>query len=94
MVLRHLLILFNLPIPYLKTILKLLIPLASALTLFAAATGLLNANAVMLHSMAEERLFVGWPLLAKMTSWYRPWVTIISQGVLAFLIATLLPSFQ
>ena len=27
-----------------------------------------------------------------MTSWYRPWVTILLQGIVVFLIATLLPS--
>ena len=69
----------TLPIPYLKTLLKLLIPAASAITLFAAANGLLNANAVMLHSMAEYKLFHGWQSLIKMTSWYRPWVTILLQ---------------
>ena len=57
MELQHLLILLTLPIPYLKNLLKLLIPIASAITLFAAANGLMNANAVMMHSMAEERLF-------------------------------------
>ncbi len=84
----------NLPIPYLKSLLKTLIPLASAITLFAAANGLLNANAVMMHAMAEERLFKFWPILAQMTSWYRPWVTIHIQGLVVFLIATLLPSIS
>lgn len=84
----------NLPIPYLKSLLKLLIPLASAITLFAAANGLLNANAVMVHSMAEERLFRFWPILTKMTSWYRPWVTIVLQGIIVFIIACLLPSIK
>lgn len=84
----------TLPIPYLKSLLKLLIPIASGITLFAAANGLLNANAVMLHSMAEERLFIGWPILAQMTSWYRPWVTILLQGVIVFCIAMLLPTIS
>ena len=82
----------KLPVPYLKSLLKFFIPLASAITLFAAANGLLNANAVMMHSMAEERLLKFWPTLTQMTSWYRPWVTILIQGIVVFLIATLLPS--
>ncbi len=84
----------SLPIPYLKSILKLLIPLASGITLFAAANGLMNANSVMIHAMAEERLFRFSPFLASMTSWYRPWVTILLQGIVVFLIATLLPSIS
>ncbi len=81
----------NLPIPYLKSLLSLLIPVASAITLVAATNALINSNAVMLHSMAQERLFHGWPLLAKMTSWCRPWVTIVLQAIASFLIATLIP---
>lgn len=84
----------TLPIPYIKTILKFLIPLASAITLFGAAAGLLNANAVMLHAMAEERLIFGWPLLSQMTSWYRPWVTICLQGVIVFLLVSLFPNIN
>ena len=84
----------TLPIPYLKTLLNFIIPLASAITLFAAANGLMNANAVMLHSMGEERLFHFSDLLTKMTSWYRPWFTILLQGVLVFLLITFLPSIK
>ncbi len=73
----------TLPIPYLRTLLAVLIPAASAITLFAAANGLINANAVMLHAMAEERLFRFSPFLSQMTVSYRPWVTIIVQGVVA-----------
>ena len=43
----------------------------------------------MLHAMAEEKLFKGWPTLAQMTTWYRPWVTVCLQGVIVFLIATI-----
>jgi amino acid transporter len=84
----------NLPIPYFKALMSILIPAASAITLFAAANGLLNANAVMLHTMAEERLFYFWPTLAQMTSWYRPWVTILLQGLIVFIITSLLPSIS
>lgn len=82
----------SVPIPFLKNLLKLLIPATSAITLFAAANGLLNANSVMLHAMAEEKLIVGWQTLSKLTSWYRPYVTIGLLGTLVFIIATLLPS--
>ncbi len=81
----------NLPIPYLKQFLMVLIPIASVITIFAAGAGLLNANAVMTHAMAEEKLFYFSPLFAQMTSWYRPWFTILAQGVVVFIIVTLLP---
>lgn len=82
----------TLPIPYLKAVLNLVIPAASALTIFATANGLLNANAVMMHTMAQERLFRFWPMLTMMTSQYRPWVTILAQGVVVFLLVLALPS--
>ncbi len=82
----------TLPVPYLKTLLRILIPIASGLTLFAAGLGLLNANSTLLHSMAEKKLFHGWEFLSKETAWYRPWVTVVLIGVSAFGIATALPS--
>lgn len=81
----------TLPIPYLKAFLSVIIPVASACILFAGAIGVLNANAIMMHAMAEEKLFHGWPLFIKMTSWYRPWATILFQGIIAWTVATLLP---
>ena len=84
----------TLPIPYLKALLSIIIPAASAFILFAGANGVLNANSIMMHSMAEEKLFHGWPLLVKMTSWHRPWVTIVLQGFIGWLIATLLPHIE
>lgn len=83
-----------LPIPYLKAVLNLVIPIASALTIFATASGLLNANSVMLHSMAQEKLFHFWPTLSQVTSWYRPYITIIIQGLVALLIVMALPSIE
>lgn len=82
----------TLPIPYFKSLMKIIIPAASAITLFAAAAGLLNANAVMLHSMAEQDLFRCSSLFRRETSWYRPWVTIFLIGAVAFGIATCIPS--
>lgn len=78
----------TLPIPYLKTILGFLIPVASAVTLFGAAVGLMSANAVMMQTMAEEKLFHFSPVLAQVTKMHRPWVTILIQGVAVFAIAT------
>lgn len=82
----------TLPIPYFTSLMKIIIPAASAITLFAAAAGLLNANAVMLHSMAEHDLFRGSQILRKETLWYRPWVTIVLLGVVALCVATFIPS--
>lgn len=84
----------TLPVPYLKTLLQILIPIASSLTLFAAALGLLNANSTLLHSMAEKKLFYSWEFFSKETAWYRPWVTIAVIGISAFGIATALPSID
>lgn len=78
----------TLPIPFLRSFLNLLIPVASAVTLFGAAVGLMNANAVMLHSMAEEKLFHFSPKLTQITSAHRPWVAILIQGLAVFAIAT------
>ena len=84
----------TLPIPYLKSLLSFIIPIASCITLVAATNALLNANAVMIHSMAQEKLFWGSEFLSKMTSWYRPWVTICLQAVASFLLATFLPKLN
>ena len=82
----------TLPIPYFKTLMKIIIPAASALMLFAAAAGLLNANAAVLHAMAEQDLFYFSHVLRRETAWYRPWVTIMIIAIMSFTIATLMPS--
>lgn len=84
----------SLPVPYLKALLSFLIPIASVLTLFAGACGLINANSIMINAMAREKLFVGWPLLVKMTAENRPWIAIAAQGVVGFLLATFLPYIE
>lgn len=84
----------TLPIPYLKALLSIIIPAASAFILFAGALGVLNANAIMMHAMAEEKLFHGWQTLIKMTPSYRPWVTIVLQGLIGWTVATLLPHIE
>lgn len=78
----------TLPIPFLKGFLGFLIPVASAITLFGAAVGLMSANAAMIHSMAEERVFHFSPLLAAQTSAHRPWLAVLLQGFFVFAIAT------
>ena len=80
------------PIPYLKTLLKILIPTASVLTLFAGLLGMINANAILLQSMAKEGLFKGGQLLTPMTALGRPWITLVLQGIIVFILATILPS--
>ncbi|MBA3752197.1 APC family permease [Candidatus Dependentiae bacterium] len=84
----------NVPIPYLKSVLSYIIPLASVATLFAGACGLLNANSIMLNSMAHEKLFVIWPVLAQVSSLNRPWAALFIQGFVGFLIGTLLPNIE
>lgn len=78
----------TLPIPYFKALMRIIIPAASAITLFAAAAGLLNANSAVLHSMAEQDLFHFSSFLRQETSWYRPWVTIGIVSLIAFSVAT------
>jgi len=82
----------TLPIPYFQSLMKILIPSASAITLFAAAAGLLNANAVMLHSMAERNLFYGTEWLTKLSSSARPYVTVFLFGGLVFLVTVFIPN--
>ena len=84
----------TLPVPYLKVLLRIVIPTAAGITIFATSLGLLNANSSLVHSMAQKRLFYGWELLAKESRLYRPWVTIMLIGSVACLIATCLPSFD
>lgn len=84
----------TLPLPYLKSFLNLIIPLASVLTLFAGACGLINANSIMINSMAREKLFVGWPFLAQLSAENRPWAAVMVQGLVGFLLATCLPYIE
>lgn len=84
----------SLPVPYLRQLLIILIPVSALITLFAGALGMINANAIILHAMAEEKLFKFSSLLLPLTSLARPWVTLVLQGVVVFLLATLLPSVE
>lgn len=81
----------NFNIPYLKTILALLIPLSALLTLFAGTNGMINSNATLMQSMAEEDLFHFSSYLKKLSGVGRPWVTVLLQAALVLLIVTFLP---
>lgn len=78
----------TLPIPFLKAFLGFLIPVATVVALFGTAIGMMNSNAIMLHAMAEEKLFHHSPTLAQTTRLHRPWATILMQGFVVFGIAT------
>lgn len=82
----------NLPIPYLKALLKILIPTASILIFIASLIGMINANAILLQSLAQEKLFKGGSFLTKTTALGRPLAALLVQGIVVFLIATLIPS--
>ena len=82
----------TLPIPYLKTLLKILIPTASIVIFFASLIGMINANAILLQKMGQEKLLKGGDFLKQVTTNGRPWVTLILQGIAIFLLATFIPS--
>ena len=84
----------NLPIPYLATVLSLLIPAAAAITFFAVALGVINSNAALLYSVAQDRLILGSSMLSKTTASSRPWVILILLGIVAFCITTFLPDIN
>ena len=84
----------SLPIPYLKALLALLIPTASVLVFVAGTIGMINSNAVLLHSMAEERLFKGSSFLLPVTSLGRPWITLLIQSAVVLALAIMIPSID
>ena len=82
----------TLPIPYLKSLLSILIPAASILIFIASLIGMINANAILLQTMSQEKLFKGGSFLTATTSLGRPWAGLLLQGIVVFLFATLIPS--
>ncbi len=82
----------TLPIPYIKTLLKILIPTASILVFIASLIAMINANSILLQSMARERLFKGGQFLTQENNLGRPWAALVLQGVIIFLLATFIPS--
>lgn len=84
----------SLPIPYLKSLLKILIPVASILTLFAGMLGMINTNAILLQSMAHEKLFKGGYWLTQINAYKQPWAALVLEGLVVFAIATCIPSIS
>lgn len=82
----------TLPVPYLKSLLKILIPTASVLIYLASLVAMINSNAIMLQSMAEQKILKGCSFLTWTNAAGRPWTSLLLQGVVVFLIATLIPS--
>ncbi len=75
---------------FLKPVLILLIPIASVLTIFAAGNGVLNANLMMMESMAQEGLFWQSSWITKLNRNGRPWVAALVQGTIAMILVTLI----
>ena len=81
----------QLPIPYIKHLLTFLIPIASLLTLFAGLLGMISANAILLQSMAQENLFKRGSILTTVTKNNRPWIALVLQTLVVFIIALFIP---
>jgi amino acid transporter len=81
----------TLPIGPVINFLKILIPLAASLTLFAGANGMISANAILLQTMAEDRLIKFAYPLSRLSRWYRPFVAIFVQSIVVFLIIVFIP---
>lgn len=76
----------SLGIPYIKTLLMLLIPVVSILTIFAAANGMMNSNGLTLQTMAPITV----PHFAKVNRHGRPWLAFVIQGLVVFALITVL----
>ncbi len=76
------------PIASMSVILKFLISIASILAIFAGANGMMNANSILLHSMAQEKLFYFSPMLAQLSRRGRPWVATLLQGIIAYILVS------
>lgn len=86
--------LYDLPVPYIRSLLALLVPAASIITIVAGSIGLLNANATMMHSMASERIFRFSPLVTKLTSNGRPWSALLIQGIIILGLLVVMPNLD
>lgn len=84
----------QLPVPFLKPLLMFLIPVASVLTVFAAGNGIMNANILMMESMAKENLFWNASWLTTLNRYQRPWIAAVVQGLIVFAIVTAMPSIN
>lgn len=84
----------NMNIPYLKEFINWLIPIASIIAIYATAAGLLNANAAIVHAMAQDGLFYKSPMLAQVNRYNRPHIALVLQGVVVFGLLILIPSMD
>lgn len=84
----------NLPIPYLKTLLTLMIPIASVLTLVASTNAVLNANSIMMQNLANKNIIKCSSLFSRVNCWDRPWVAIIIQVLITLLLVTFMPNMS
>jgi len=84
----------TLPIPYLKTLLSILIPAASAIIFIASLIGMINANAILVQTFAKEGLFKGGSFLTAVTSLGRPWKALLLQCAIVFALACLIPTID
>lgn len=69
-------------ISYVKALLAFLVSVVSIGTVIAGSIGVLNANAIMMHSLAQENVFKGAAFVGKTTSNGRPWAALCIQGVI------------
>jgi amino acid transporter len=72
------------PIPMISVLLGFFISFASVLAIFAGANGMMNGNSILLHAMAEEKLFYFSPMVSRLSKRGRPWIATILQGAVAF----------
>lgn len=84
----------TLPIPYLKTLLSILIPTASAIIFIASLIGMINANAILVQTFAKEGLFKGGSFLTAVTSLGRPWMALLVQSAIVFILACVIPTID
>lgn len=84
----------TLPIPYLKTLLSILIPAASAIIFIASLIGMINANAILVQTFAKGDLFRGGSFLTAATSLGRPWAALMVQSLIVFIFACLIPTID
>lgn len=83
----------NMPaFPYVKLLLNLLVRIVSVGTIIAGSIGLLNANAIMMHSLGSEGIFRGSSLMTKMSGNNRPWSALVIQGFIIFALLMAMPS--
>jgi len=79
---------------YVKALLAFLVSIVVIGTIVAGSIGVLNANAIMMHSLAQENIFKGSAIVGKTTSHGRPWAALCIQGVIIFALLSVLPNMD